>query len=387
MKHPIRTLHIIDRLDKRQGGSVTAVLDIAKFLAQRGEQVEVVGSTGDSDDLSHLAEEYSVLKIHRFQKSFPQRYAHSATFNRWLRDALPEYDLVEIHAIFSSITWNAARICKEAKKPYFVRPHGSLDPFDLKKHALLKKVVGPILIRPMLAGASAVLLTAPLESERLVTYGANVRKIVMPLPVFLPGRIEDRKTFRAKHKIPTDACVILFLSRLDYKKGLEFLIPALGKLKTEYPALWFVLAGSGAPEFTKKVRALQSQYGINSITSEVGFLSGQDKLDAFAAANVFVLPSLNENFGIVNIEAMHSGLPLLISDEVYICREIEAAGAGLVCQPNIESVTHKLRELLGGTIDLKQMGERGRELVQRRYRPEAATEALLDLYTQTHALQ
>jgi glycosyltransferase involved in cell wall biosynthesis len=192
----------------------------------------------------------------------------------------------------------------------------------------------------------------------------------------------DGQTFRKKHGIPCDAIVVLFLSRVDYKKGLDFLIPALSLLKREFPRLWFVLAGTGTPEFSEKVHGWLSENNILSFTKEVGFVSGQDKCNTLAAADIFALPSQNENFGIVNIEAMHAGLPLLISDQVYICKEIEEAGAGVVCHPNVHSVTEKLRNLLGGDIDLKQMGKRGQDLVRRLYRPEAATAALLELYAQ-----
>jgi glycosyltransferase involved in cell wall biosynthesis len=195
----------------------------------------------------------------------------------------------------------------------------------------------------------------------------------------------SRRAFRGKHQIPIDAQVILFLSRVDYKKGLDFLIPALGDLKLAFPRLWFVLAGTGTPDFMSRVQGWVDEYHIRPFTRMVGFLSGQDKLDAFAAADIFALPSLNENFGIVNIEAMHAGLPLLISDEVYICREIENAGAGLVCRPSVRSVTDKLRGLLGGVVDLRQMGARGRDLVRRCYLPEVATEALIRLYGETLA--
>lgn len=377
---PLRTLHIIDRFDRRLGGSMQATIEVARFLAKQGESAEVAGTVSVNDDLSHLDSLGEVLKIHRFDQSFPKRYAQSKAFNRWLVDAIGDYDLVEIHAIFSGVSMAAARICRQTGKPYLVRPHGSLDPFDLKKHSLLKRFVGPLFVRPMLEGATAVLLTAQLEAARMATYGANVRKVVLSLPVALSEQRGDADGFRNKHGIPGDAQVVLFLSRVDYKKGLDYLIPALAQLKREFPALWFVLAGSGTPAFTASVHRWLEVHRVRPFTTELGFVVGQEKLDAFAAADVFALPSRNENFGIVNIEAMHAGLPLLISNEVYICREIEEAGAGMICKPSVESVITKMREMLSGAVDLKAMGKQGRELVRSRYQPEVATEALMKLY-------
>jgi glycosyltransferase involved in cell wall biosynthesis len=173
----------------------------------------------------------------------------------------------------------------------------------------------------------------------------------------------------------------MFMSRIDYKKGLDALMPALAQLRREFGSLWFVLAGSGDPSFMPSVDRWIGEQGLSTVTSKVGFLSGQDKADALAAAGIFALPSLNENFGIVLIEAMHAGVPLLISDEVYIHREIAGHGAGLVCRPEAASIAGSLRRMLDGSVDLAKMGRCGRDLVERRYRPEAATELLLGAYS------
>jgi len=376
----MRTLHIIDRLDRRMGGSVQATLEICRYLALDGQQVEVAGTIGSGDILDHLDGEFQNLTIHRFERSFPKRYANSHEFNRWLSRSIKEYDIVEIHAIFSAMTLYAGRICRSVDKPYFIRPHGSLDPFDLRKHAALKRIVGPLLIRQLLSGAAAIILTAPLEAERLVSYGANVRKIVLPLPVTLVEETGDRYAFRRRHSIPADALVVLFMSRIDYKKGLEFLIPALGILKKKCGGLWFVLAGAGEAKYTNLVQKMIKGHELSPCTTQLGFVTGRAKQDALAAADIFALPSLNENFGIVNIEAMNAGLPLMISNEVYISGDVARAGAGVICETNGRSVLMTLESMVNGTIDLKLMGKRGREFVSRQYRPETATRSLVRMY-------
>jgi glycosyltransferase involved in cell wall biosynthesis len=385
MTRPISSLHCLFSYDNKLGGSVHAALNVCKYLARGGHPVEMVAPFGRRDDVQYLGNDYSGLSCHMVARSFPQRYSNSHALGIWLRANLHRFQVVEIHGVWVLSTLEAARICRELNKPYFIRPHGSLDPFDLQKHVLVKRFLGPIYVRWLLRNSAAVICTSTLEAERLVTYGANPRQFTLPLPVPLADAEGARQSFRLKHQIPLDARVVLFLSRVDYKKGLDFLIPALGRLKSEYPDLWLVLAGTGAPDFLSLVRRWLDKHKVRAYTREVGFLSGQDKQDAFAAADVFALPSLNENFGIVNIEAMHAGLPLLVSDQVYICREIEQAGAGIVCRPDVPSVTARLREMLGGAVDLKKMGIRGRALVQQRYRPEAATATLVGVYAETLA--
>jgi glycosyltransferase involved in cell wall biosynthesis len=380
-KRQIRSLHIVYSADNRVGGALHAALGVCKFLTLDGHRADIAATSLPTDETNYLAETYPELKVFNFPRSFPARYANSDAFAAWFREHHSEYDLVEIHSLFTCIAWRAAWICAEVGKKYVVRPHGSLDPFDLQKHALLKRIVGPAVLRRLLGQSSGALLTTRLEAERLETYGGRVRRLVHALPVVLSERIAAGGSFRHKHQIPGDARLVLFMSRIDYKKGLEFLIPAIGELHQEFPDLWFVLAGSGEGSFTQGIEQLLLRCGLSAKTRWVGFISGQEKADALAAADVFALPSRNENFGIVLIEAMNAGVPLLISDEVYIHREVSDAGAGVVCQPTSASVKSSLRGLLAGSVDLKVMGERGRRLVQERYLPEQATKSLIATYS------
>ncbi len=382
MMDSVSSLHCLFGYDNKLGGAVHAALNVCKYLSQGDQPVETVAPYGVMDDIGYLADSYAEVNCHLVARSFPSRYHNSRELGAWLQANLSRFQVVEIHSVWTLAALHTARACQRLGIPYFVRPHGSLDPFDLQKHAWLKRCLGPIYIRWLLRHAAGVICTVELEVERLETYGARPRCHAMPLPVPLSDHDGDGRKFRLQHDIPDDALVILFMSRVDYKKGLDFLIPALGRLRKEFPKLWFVLAGTGTPDYTQKVKEWIRNHRLEDVTREVGFVTGPEKLDCLAAADIFALPSLNENFGIVNIEAMHAGLPLLISDEVYIRREIEAGGAGLICRPAVDSVEQSLRPLMDGSIDRGQMGARGRALVQQRYRPEAATQALVDLYSQ-----
>jgi glycosyltransferase involved in cell wall biosynthesis len=381
MQKPIiPTLHCTFSYDNRLGGSVHAALNVCQYLARDGQPVELAGTHSSADDTAYLAEKYPELLCRKFKRSFPQRYSNSEEMISWMRNNVRRFDLVELHGVFVFSTMRAAQVCQGARVPYFVRPHGSLDPFDLKKHALLKQIVGPVAVRWLLKHSAGVVCTSALEAERLATYGAFPTRFVVPLPVPTIDGQGNRSDFRERHGIPSDAQVVLFMSRVDYKKGLDFLIPALARLKREFPKLWFVLAGTGTSDFVARVHSWIDQSEIRAFTKEIGFVSGKDKADAFAAANIFALPSLNENFGIVVIEAMECGLPVLISSEVYICQDIAGAGAGVICSHELNSVIKALRSMLDGSVDLRLMGERARQLVRTRYQPEAATEALIKAY-------
>jgi len=378
----VKVLHVIDIIDAKAGGAMRAVLDTCRALNGEGISCTGIATAGAQDDLSHLAGEYADVETKTFPRSFPTRYSNSNELIRWLKIHGKEFDLVEIHCIFSVIAWRAAWHCAKNGIPYLIRPHSSLDPHDLKKHNSLKKIVGPLLIKGMLEKSSGVVLTAPLEAERMNSYGGSVRKIVIPLPVHLSKEGGDGAAFRLRKHIPADATVILFLSRIDPKKGLQFLIPALEKVKIAFPDLWFVLAGSGEKNYAEEVFGMLDDFRVRSFTTITGFLSGGEKRDAFAGADLFALPSLNENFGIVNIEAMNAGVPLLISREVYIYPEVQRASAGKVCDPTIGSVEKTLLEMLSTTSLLEQMGKNAKMLVEDQYRPEIAIQSLIGCYQQ-----
>lgn len=375
------SLHCLFSYDNRLGGAVHAALNVCKYLAQGGWPVEAVASHAPGDEVAYLTENYPEFEAHRVPRGLPQRYFNAPALDGWLEGNLPRFEVADLHGVFVLTTARAARICRRVGKPYFVRSHGALDPFDLAKHSQLKRLLGPLYVRPLLRGAAGIICTTQLEADRLVTYGAQPARCVVSLPVpFASVSAAAGTAFRAQHGIPDDAPVVLFMSRVDYKKGLEFLIPALASAKREFPKLRFVLAGTGEAGFLTRIHQLLDQHGLRGWTTELGFVSGAAKQGAFSAANLFALPSLNENFGIVLVEAMSAGLPLLISDQVYIQKEVLEAGAGRMCTTSAASCTSTLVEMLRQPDRLAELGRRARALATENFGVAAATRGLVNIY-------
>jgi glycosyltransferase involved in cell wall biosynthesis len=372
----MRVLHVIDSVDPRMGGTARAPLDICAGLVDRGDDVLLVSTVSSGDDLTAVATEYERVPLRLFRRRFPRHNFRAPSLRRWLRANVADFDLVEIHGVFSFVPIYAAWACHRSSVPYTVRPHGSLDPFDLRKHALAKRVLAPVLFRPMLQRAVAVLLTSQIEADRLVTFGAEPRREVAPLPVQRPLHSGDGQTFRTARGIPPDAVVVLLLGRIHPKKGLQFLIPALASLKGLFPDLWFLLVGTGEKQHLDEVNRLLNDHAMASWTTWCDFLTGQPKQSAFAASNIFALPSLNENFGIAVVEAMYAGLPVLISTEVYIHDVVTDGGAGVACEPNVASCRSALQNLLRDQDARRRMGRDAPEVAQRHFAPHAAIGAL-----------
>lgn len=375
----MRSLHVVPSLDDHMGGSVHAAVALAAHLGARTDVETVLASTElPSDDHGYLDRMAPDVPVHCFRRTWPTGRFQSSGLARWLGEAVSTFDLVHLHGVFHAPAWHVRRACRAAGVPYVLQPHGQLDPFDLAKHRLQKQLYGPVAVRPLVAGAAVVVCTTDLEAERLVTYGADARTEVVPLPVTAPGS-GDGLRFRARHGIPRDATVVLFLSRLDVKKGLDVLVAAMADLDA-----WLVVAGSGDPEVAADLDRSLAGTALGRRTVRTGFISGTDKDDAFAAADVFALPSRNENFGIVVVEAMAAGLPVVVSDETYLHGEIAAAGAGRVCRAEADSCREAIEPLVTDPAGRAEAGRRARVLVEERFAPAAATAAMVEVYRSLH---
>ncbi len=377
---PIRSLHIVPRLVAELGGSITAALEMCHNLIEAGHPAQVLSSHDPRDDLRYLGTSYPDISVLTLPRRFPSRYSNVTGLRRILVSRRSEIDIVSIHTIFSALTWRAALACDAAKIPYVLHPHGSLDPFDLKKHAVAKAMLGPLITKRVISGARALVLTTQRESDAIVDYGAGVERHAVPLPVSVPDRTGDGAQFRMRFGIAPEAKVVLFLSRLDEKKGLDLLIPAIVRLTTRFPDLRLVIAGAGDRRFSDWLQRFIERNGAGHVATCVGFVAGPDKADAFAAADLFALPSRNENFGIVVVEAMHAGVPVLISDNVYLSGDLEAAEAVRVCAAEGESVEMAIGYLLDNESERMRLASAGRDVAHRHFNPAAATRKLIDVY-------
>ncbi|MBD0336498.1 MAG: glycosyltransferase, partial [Cyanobacteria bacterium Co-bin13] len=233
---PLRVLQIVPSISLVYGGPSQMVRGLSAALARAGTEVTVLttDSNGDSGQPplavplnTPLSEEgYTV----RYFRCAPlRRYKFSAGLLSWLALNADDYDIAHIHALFSPVSTAAATVARWRSLPYLLRPLGTLDRADLTKKRQLKQIYGTLLEQPNLAGAAAVHFTSPLEARVSHRFGAKTRDWVIPLGVNPPPEVaEDRaEAICQQFGIPQDRPRLLYLSRLDPKKGLDLLIPAL----------------------------------------------------------------------------------------------------------------------------------------------------------------
>ncbi|MBE9211826.1 glycosyltransferase [Plectonema cf. radiosum LEGE 06105] len=387
----MRILQIVPSISVIYGGPSQMVLGLAPALAKQGVKVTVLttdsnGDTGQKalDVLLNSAIQQDGYEIIYFKCSPFRRYKFSVDLLKWLNNHAHEYDLAHIHALFSPLSSTAAAVCRAKKLPYILRPLGTLDPADLRKKKQLKQLYAAILERPNIAKAAAIHFTSQQEAKVSHRFGAITKDLVIPLGVKeMQSKSRDLKfNVFNKYNIPEDKPLILFMSRIDPKKGLDLLIPALEKLLNEQLNFHFILAGTNPqdPSYEKKINLQIQASPLNKHTTVTGFVTGELKYGLLEAADLFVLPSYYENFGIAVAEAMVTGIPVVISDQVHICQEVSSSQSGWVGTTNVESIADLLREALKYPEERQRRGLQARKYALLNYSWDAIAQRIIGAY-------
>ncbi|MEM7554158.1 MAG: hormogonium polysaccharide biosynthesis glycosyltransferase HpsP [Cyanobacteria bacterium P01_A01_bin.84] len=387
----MRILQIVPSISLIYGGPSQMVLGLAPALAKQDVKVTILTTDSNGDNgqkpldvpLNQVIEKDGYEIIY-FRCSPFRRYKFSIDLLKWLKQNAKSYDIAHIHALFSPISSFAAATCRQQKLPYILRPLGTLDPADLHKKRQLKQFYVNVLERRNIAGAAAIHFTSEQEAKVSHRFGVTTRDLVLPLGVKqLEQQVNGKNNqILSKYDIPSDIPLLLFMSRIDPKKGLDILIPTLEKLISEGLKFHFVLAGTNPqdPLYEEKIRLQIQNSSLKSRTTITGFVTGELKSALLEAADLFVLPSYYENFGIAVAEAMVAGKPVVISDQVHICEQVRSSESGWVGTTDVESMINLLREALKNPEECKYRGSRAREYALQNYSWDAIARQIIDAY-------
>ena len=378
----MKLLHVIPSVDARVGGPLEGIRQRGLYLGKGGHRVEVV----TVDDPNSAAVKEFPLKVHAVG---PARgsYRYCAALLPWLRANAAHYDAVIVNGLWQYHSFATWRALKGLGVPYFVFTHGMLDPWFKRQYPrkhLKKWLYWPWAEYRVLRDARAVLFTSEEErlqarrsfwlyqaAERVVAYGTNS-------PPENSAQLRD--VFFAGHPQLRGRRILLFLSRIQEKKGCDLLLRAFAVVAPDHPDLRLVIAGPDQSGWVGDLQELSRVLGIAERVAWPGMLQGDVKWGAFYSSEAFVLPSHQENFGIAVAEALGCGLPVLISDKVNIWREIDAAGAGLVAADTLEGTKKNLRVWLSlSEAQRLEMGRRALDLFHCRYTVDAMAQDLLDV--------
>ncbi len=368
-------------LDRSTGGVVQAMLSFSDALAGAGHEVEIVTlDLPDSPWLREVGVKNHALGVSR------STYGYSGRLLPWLRDEGERFDCAIVNGIWQYHSFAAWRRYADSPIPYYVLPQGMLDPWFKRAYPLkhVKKwLYWPWAEYRVLRDARAVIFTA--EEERLEARKSfwlyRCREKIAPLGVEMPdfdlaSARED--FFNSFPQLRGQRC-LLFLGRLHEKKGCELLIEAFAALRNSGGAdqsLHLVLAGPCTDDgYHEHLKRLAQRTSAITFT---GMLADSRKWGAFSAADAFILPSHQENFGIAVAEALACGTPVLISNKINIWREIDAAEAGYVDNDDLAGTRRLIERWVDtGPDDRDAMKERARRCFVRHFEINRSTELLL----------
>jgi glycosyltransferase involved in cell wall biosynthesis len=289
------------------------------------------------------------------------------------------HDVVHIHALFSFSSTAAAWAARSRGVPYVVRPHGTLSNYGLReRRPWLKRLSMALAEGPILRRADAVHFTSRAELVEAETIGLPMRSVVIPLGVDAedgpPGTPLEYAALAGRQ-------VILFLSRLDPMKNLEAVIDALAGSPMLRESCALIVAGTGKPRYVASLKARAAAASLMDRMIWLGHVEGALKTAVLAAADVFVLPSFSENFGIAAVEALLAGVPCVLGQGVAIADVVERAGAGIAVRPEAAAVALALERMLrSGPAFAHAMGLRARQLAESEFSTSVMAQRLITLY-------
>jgi glycosyltransferase involved in cell wall biosynthesis len=390
----MRILNVIASIDPAFGGPIEGAMRLSDIWRSNGHVADFV--TLDAPEAPYLGLcQGQVAALGKFggavatetHLSLTQRFGYSPRLVPWLRKNVARYDAAVVHALWNYATMGAGRVLAGGTTPYFVFPHGCLDPWfkqaDPRKH-LAKTLLWPLTEGRLMNGASSVLFTT--EEERVLATDIfrpwHIRSDVVGFGSSdVSGDAEAQKAaFRALLPRLGDRPFLLFLSRLHRKKGCDLLIRAFAKVAHRYPDLDLVMAGPDQTGWQAELEALAAELGVAERIHWPGMIKGDAKWGAFHACEAFALTSHTENFGIVVAEALACAKPVLITDKVNLWREVAEDGAGLV-EPDTQDGADTLVEtfLAMGSDARRAMEARGRQCFENHFRMESAAGKILSV--------
>ncbi|MBN1548322.1 MAG: glycosyltransferase [Syntrophaceae bacterium] len=379
---------MIQSLDVKQGGIVSVLQGLARAQAFAGHRVTVYTTEDYVGKPNHdSVQEISGVAVDSFPISFrPLLFSHA--LYRRLRNDLSKFDILHIHGLYRFPVTCAALRARKARVPYIIMPHGSLDPFLYKqsyygKWALpLKRLYERLFDIPNLNHASAILYTAKEEAERAAFLGLHAPAVIVPNGIDweLYAELPDRGLFRRSISLEGKNPLVLFLGRVNFKKGLDLLVPSFARVLEKFPDTCLAVVGPDNEGYGLKVRQWCREQGIADKVIFVGHLDPEEVKQAYVDADVFVLPSYTENFGMTVVEAMACRCPVVISDQVNIWREIRDEEAGLVVGLNPMEIADAICQVLTNKATANEMGKRGRVAAEKRYAWPHIVDRMTDVY-------
>lgn len=366
----MRILHFLRSARNDVGGPARAVVDLCAALSRRGHAVTL--ATIQGADLPEAGNDGGEQPFRLVQLPVPswggRYYGRKTQFA--ISELIRSHDLVHVHGVWDPVNIQLCICASVCQVPYFISIRGMLDAWSMRQSGIKKRIYLRFLGNRWLLGARRIHLTAQAELDQAAAWFPRSSGMVIPnlldLRPFaqLPGAETALREFPS---LPGRAR-LLFLSRLHPKKGLAALLRALQILKSRGILVCCIVAGGGGAAYVDSIERLAASLGLSSEDCRfTGPVVGPLKLSLYQSADLFVLPTSQENFGFVFIEALACGLPIVTTQGVDIWPELQASGAATIADGDPDTIAGAVAATLAKGGDLRRMGAQGREWAFREF--------------------
>lgn len=372
-------LHITQSLDPSWGGIARVLPMLAQQLNAAGQTCRLAVLKGDRFGVPAVVPGVEVLA---FEPKAKSKLGSSPAFNREIAALVGWADVVHLHGLWSGQNWSAGKAAQKQNKPLIVTPHSMMMPWAWNRSGWKKRPIGWLFEHANLRNAARIHALAEGEAAHIRALGFNQNVAVIPNAIE-PSEFETHPSAESLEKrfpAAKSAKWVLFLGRIAEQKGIIEAMRACFDTLSSGDKWHFFAAGPDEFGMTPMLKAAVARKALVDRVTFAGMLSREDVLACLGRASILLQPSKSEGLSMSILEAMASGLPVVISDACNM-PEVEEHGAGKVVAPERRAIASALRQMVAvSDEERRSMGQKGRMLVRKNFAWSAVTPRYVQMY-------
>ena len=371
----MRILHVIRDLSPKTGGPVNALIGLNETQQKFGHEVKILSTSyGITKDQIELPKN-SIIETCNWNG-----WRFSFQFKSRLKKLIKWSDVIHIHMLWEYPSLITAMMARKLNKPFLLRPCGALEDRSLKISSWKKNFYLKFFSKSLFNHPCRLHFSSNDEKKNSTRFGMYKSIVVNNGVISKAKENVSKNIFYSSFPFLKNKKIILFLARVHPIKRPEFAILSFCKIFKKFPDTFLVIAGPFEKKYCNELKEIIKKYKIENRVIFTGLLSGDLLYASYKACYLFILPSLQESFGISIVEAMAASKPVVISKNIAIANSIKKADAGIICEDNVEDYSSAVEKLLSSNSLQKDMGNNGKNLQKNFYDWEILSKQLETAY-------
>ncbi len=377
----MKVLHIISGLFKHTGGPAESVPGLCTELVNAGCEITLATLNGPLAD-TVLKSKVDGVRLYVFEPTMRNTIWYSKEFGKGITDLVKGADVVHVHGLWEYPMWKGCYAARINSRPLIITPRGSLEPLRLKKSRWKKLLAGALFDNRNLRSAACIHATAESEKKSIRTYGLENPVAVIPNGVNCNNFYDKAGNNDILERFPqcVGKRILLYMSRINPTKGLLYLADAWGEVALKYNDWHLLIVGPDERGHSAEIIKAFQKKGVIERMTYAGPLYGEDRYAAFNLAELFILPTHNENYGIAIAEALASGIPVITTHGAP-WSGLKEHDCGWWVPVGSKHIAVALEEALSLSSErLLKMGFKGRNWVSAEFSWDRVAKEMLQVY-------